>query len=84
MNDQIIALDKVPPGSRFQIWHIDDSLPIKGRLKELGFRKGGVVDKLQVGFLGSPIACRVCGAVIAVRAEDAKKIDVKRLFNILT
>lgn len=77
MNDLITALDKVPIGSSCLVYDIDDSLPIKGRLNELGFFKGANVDKLQVGSLGSPIACRVCGAVIAVRAKDAEKIIVK-------
>lgn len=77
MNDFITALDKAPIGSRCKICDIDDSLPIKGRLNELGFFKGANIDKLQVGFSGSPIACRVCGAVIAVRAKDAERIIVK-------
>ena len=77
MNNLFTALDQLPVGSSCLIDNIDDSLSIKGRLKELGFRKGANLDKLQVGFLGSPIACRVCGAVIAIRAIDAAKIIVK-------
>lgn len=77
MKEIITTLNKTPIGSNCLICDIDSSLPIKGRLKELGFSKGSVIDKLQVGSFGSPIACRVCGAVIAIRAEDADKILVK-------
>ena len=81
MKEMITTLNKTPIGSNCLIYDIDSSLPIKGRLKELGFSKDSVVDKLQVGFFGSPIACRVCGAVIAIRAEDADKIYVKDYYQ---
>lgn len=77
MNDIVTALDKIPSGRSCCICEIDNSLSIKNRLNELGFFKGAKIDKLQVGSFGSPIACRVCGAVIAIRAEDAEKITVK-------
>ena len=77
MNDSVTALDRIPLGSSCTLCSIDSALPIKGRLKELGFCKGAIIDKLHIGCLGSPIACRVCGSVIAVRKADAKMIFVK-------
>ncbi len=69
------TLAALPVNGSLQITKIDDGLPIKTRLGELGFLKGAVVDKLYVGFGGSPIAVRVSGAVIAVRTRDAEGIN---------
>ncbi len=77
MKHSVTTLCDIPLGSSCLVGNIDDSLPIKGRLCELGFCEGAVIDKLQVGFGGSPIAFRVCGAVIAIRAEDANRIIVR-------
>ncbi len=69
-----ITLTDAPIGSRCMICGIDDTLSVKMRLSELGFRVGALVDKLYTGSKGSPIAFRVSGAVIAVRCDDAEKI----------
>lgn len=76
MNNLLTNLCDISAGSRFKVCGIDDCLPIKDRLAELGFRCGADVEKLHVGPCGSPIAYRVCGAVLAIRAEDAEKITV--------
>lgn len=77
MNDTVATLCEIPSGSAYMIDYVDDTLPIKGRLRELGFFRGAIVDKLQTGACGSPIAFRICGAVIAIRYEDADRIFVK-------
>ena len=68
------TLKDAPIGAKCMICRIDDSLAVKNRLIELGFYKGAFVDKLYTGAMGSPVAFRVSGAVIAVRSDDAKKI----------
>lgn len=70
-------LDKIPIDCHCRLYEIEDSLSVKGRLNELGFVKNAELHKIHVGSQGSPIACRICGAVIAVRSEDAEKIIVK-------
>lgn len=70
-------LGKAMIGNSYKVINIDNSLQIKNRLKELGFRKGCVIDTLNVGSFGSPLAFRVCGAVIALRKEDAQEIEVE-------
>lgn len=77
MNHILTTLCDIPSGSSCKIYNVDNTLSIKHRLHELGFFKGATVDKLQVGAYGSPIAFRVCGAVIAIRSEDANRIIVK-------
>ena len=59
---------------KLKITSVDQILPCRERLEELGFAKGAIIEKLYVGCCGSPIAARVCGAVIAVRKADAKLI----------
>lgn len=76
MDSVLTTLGKMPVGSTCRVYDIDSDLPIKSRLSELGFYKGACIDKLQVGFGGSPIAFRVCGAVIAIRSEDADRVFV--------
>lgn len=75
--DKQINLCNAPMGAKCLICGIDDALPVKSRLEELGFYNGAFVDKLQAGGGGSPIAFRVCGAVIAIRSDDAAKITVE-------
>ncbi len=66
-------------GESCMVKSIDDSLPIKNRLKEMGFYSQAIIDKLLVGPGGSPIAFRVCGAVLSLRKEDASKIYVEHI-----
>ncbi|MBQ5565552.1 MAG: ferrous iron transport protein A [Clostridia bacterium] len=75
-NNKNITLKDLPVGKSCSIVSVSDEITAKKRLEELGFEKGAYVDKLNTGFSGSPIACRVCGAVIAIRANDSKRIFV--------
>ena len=44
------------------------------RLMELGFIPGRTVSALQAAPWGDPVAYAVCGAVIALRRDDASRI----------
>lgn len=74
----MMNLRSVPIGNGYIISDVLDTLPIKSRLNELGFFKGASIDKIQLGFGGSPIAFRVCGSVIALRSDDASLITVNK------
>ena len=76
MNDKLVSLSSASFGDSVKITDISRELSVRQRLEELGFRKGAVIDKLYAGFGGSPIAVRVSGAVIAVREEDCRHIEV--------
>lgn len=76
MESVIIPLSDIPVGASCRVCGVDKSLSIKGRLRELGFYENALIDKLLYGPCGSPVALRVCGAVIALRAEDTEKILV--------
>lgn len=79
MEKIVTSLSEIPVGSSCRICNIDERLPIKVRLKELGFGINSCIDKIQTGPSGSPTAFRVCGAVIALRSEDTDKIYVTLL-----
>ncbi len=50
--------------------------PQRRRLLELGFIPSGEVAALQESPWGDPVAYGVCGAVIALRREDAGRIEI--------
>ena len=74
------TLGEILPGESLNISAVGTGSHVWRRLGELGFTEGATVDKLYVGFGGSPIAVRVSGAVIAVRREDANKIKGRQTF----
>ncbi len=76
MNNILKTLNDVPVGKRCRVCSISSELPIKKRLIDLGFSENSVIDKLLVGPGGSPVALRVCGAVFALRHDDAERIAV--------
>ena len=49
------------------------------RLMQLGFLEGSSVEVVQVApYFGDPIAVRVRGALIALRREEARAIEIER------
>ena len=72
MQTHSISLSDIDIGQSLIIKTIDAEKGLLGRLNELGFSKNAVIDKLYVGYGGSPVAVRVSGAVIAVREGDVK------------
>ena len=49
------------------------------RLLELGFVPGGQVVAVQESPWGDPVAYAVCGAVIALRRDDARQIAIRQV-----
>ncbi len=76
MKNLLRTLNDVPVGKRCRVCSINSELPIRKRLIELGFSENSEIDKLLVGPGGSPVALRVCGAVFALRRDDAESIAV--------
>ena len=77
MCNTVTDLGNAMIGNSYRIINIDKNLKIKKRLTELGFSKDCIVDTLNIGSFGSPLSFRVCGAVIALRKEDAQSIQVE-------
>ncbi|MCI8624188.1 MAG: ferrous iron transport protein A [Provencibacterium sp.] len=46
------------------------------RLLDLGFREGSIVRPVLASPSGNPMAYQVCGAIVALRACDSRRIAV--------
>lgn len=71
------TLDCLPVGTSAVITGLDLSPAQRRRLLELGFIPGGEVTALQASPWNDPVAYGVCGAVIALRREDARHILIR-------
>ena len=74
----VISLDKLPAGTQAKICALEQEGPIRRRLADLGFVSGALVQCVGISPLGDPHAYFICGAVIALRTCDCKKILVTR------
>ena len=76
MNENILALNSLPIGSKGKVMSLDTSGMERRRMLDLGLVKGTEVEALQKSPSGDPVAYFIRGAVIALRYEDASKIKV--------
>ncbi|MDD5937933.1 MAG: FeoA family protein [Clostridiales bacterium] len=74
MND--IPLSSLLPGQRAVVCGSSATGETRRRLQDLGFIQGASVACLGRSPLGDPSAYRICGAVIALRAEDSGRVMV--------
>ena len=74
-----MTLDRLPVGCRATVTALPDPGGQSRRLVELGFVPGGTVTAVQESPWGDPVAYAVCGAVIALRRCDARRIAVRRI-----
>ena len=74
---QEMVMSRMKHGQTAYISEISELCPIKGRLYDLGFTGGAKVCALQSDGAGSLRAYEVCGAVVAVRREDAELVRVQ-------
>ena len=78
---ETITLDALSVGERAVIDRIDALGDMRHRLLDLGFVGGTMVECVGKSPLGDPKAYLVRGAVIALRAADAKGIACMRCEN---
>ncbi len=72
----IFTLDKLTPGNSAHVKNINADGKLKRRLYDLGFINGTLVKALRKSPGGDPHAYFVRGTVIALRQEDAAKIEL--------
>ena len=77
--EDITTLDCLTVGRRARVTKISAPEEQHRRLMELGFVPGGEILVLQESPWGDPVAYAVCGAVIALRRADARRISVQGL-----
>ena len=69
-------LDELKEGETGRIIDLENSGGIRRRLQDIGMVKGSIVRCIQKSPLGDPTAYGICGAVIALRSEEASEIFV--------
>ena len=62
------------PGKRGKVEYIEGN---GGRLDELGLTGGCRVECLFSAPLGDPTAYLICGAAVAIRRKDARRVHIK-------
>lgn len=72
-----ILLDDLPIGSRGTVRAIHLEGAERRRLLDLGFTLGAQVEAVRRSPLGDPVAYRVRGSLLALRAEQASDIEVE-------
>lgn len=71
------TLDRLETGRRAIVSRLLAPQGEQLRLMELGFIPGRTVSALQAAPWGDPVAYAVCGAVIALRRSDARRIQIQ-------
>ncbi len=72
--EQQFTLHRLAPGERATVKALGNREDMRRRLRDIGLIEGTEVECVGVSPGGDPSAYLIRGAVIAIRAEDAKKI----------
>jgi ferrous iron transport protein A len=72
-----MTLDELRPGQRATVRALRGGGPLRRRLRDLGLVEGTALRCLGRSPLGDPAAYAVRGAVIALRDEDSRGIEVE-------
>lgn len=76
--EKMVTMDRLAVGQGGLVSQLRADDETNDRLLALGFVPGGRVEAVQESPWGDPVAYRVCGAVIALRRADARRITVER------
>jgi ferrous iron transport protein A len=76
-----MTLDEIPFGSRCRILSVDETSDSLLRLMEMGLIPGQSVVVERSAPFNSPFSVRLPGCTLAVRREDAEKVEVEPLPN---
>ena len=74
----LCRLDQLKEGERAEVIRLDSDGNIRRRLQDMGLVTGSIVRCLGRSPLGEPAAYDVCGAVLALRDDDARSIFVEK------
>lgn len=77
--ETVETLDRLAVGQQASIVRLDAPGEFRARLMALGFVPGGSVRVVLESPWGDPVAYEVCGAVIALRRADARRVEVTRV-----
>jgi len=71
------TLRHAPAGCRCRVRRHNASGAVRQRLLDLGFVPDAEVEVVRVATLGDPIEVRIGGYFVALRKEEAERIDVE-------
>ena len=74
----VISLVQMQDGEGCVLWEIPGEHPLAARLGDMGWFVGGEIMRLYGAPLGDPIAYCCGGVSVALRAQDAAQIMVRR------
>ena len=72
-----MTLEKLRPGERGTVLALRLQGPLRRRLRDLGLVEGARLQCLGRSPLGDPSAYLICGAAIALRRTDCRRIEVE-------
>lgn len=72
---QVLKLSQLLPGQCATVVKINIYTSLRRRLSDLGLACGSRVECVMKSPVGNPTAYRIRGALIAIRNEDANKIE---------
>ncbi len=73
-----ISLNLLKPGEKGRIARISLGENTKGKLQDMGFMQGSLVECAYRSPFGDPTAYFVKGVLIAIRSEEAGKIYIEK------
>lgn len=79
MFDEVFALTYLPIGRKAQVIKVGTEGLIRNRLLDLGLVPSTIVEAIRKSPAGDPIAYRIRGAVIALRSEESRQIQVRSI-----
>lgn len=71
-----MLLSEMKENEKCEIVSINNNCELKKRLLELGLFKGQTVECKNISLNRSPIAYQICSSKLAIRKNDANKIEV--------
>ncbi len=77
MQENSVRLDSLPIGKFGRVKNINSKGDERRRMLDLGLTSGTKIEAVQKSPSGDPIAYFIRGAVIALRKEDAGKIEIE-------
>ncbi len=72
-------LSSLQPGQRGKVIAIEVPGSMRGRMMEMGFTIGTIIEVVRLAPMGDPIEFKVRGAHISLRKAEAAGIRVQRL-----
>jgi ferrous iron transport protein A len=72
-----MTLDQLRPGQQARVARVNGQGAFRRRLLELGLLPGALVERTGQAPLGDPLTFRVRGAVLGLRREDARAVELE-------